>query len=57
VLKLDPATGRSAAWTEIRPRESAGLRLSGIYITPNGRYWVHTYSRLLTDLYTVEGLL
>jgi hypothetical protein len=57
VLKLDPATGRSAVWTEIRPSESAGLRLSGIYITPNGRYWVHTYSRLLTDLYTVEGLL
>ncbi len=35
----------------------AGLRLSWVYITPNGRFWIHSYSRLLTDLYTVEGLL
>ena len=57
VLKLDLATGRATPWTEIRPAEVAGLRLSWVYITPNGRFWIHGYSRLLTDLYTVEGLL
>jgi len=56
VVKLDLVSGRSAPWTEIRPAESAGMRLSAIYITPNGRYWVHSYSRLLTDLLSVEGL-
>ena len=56
VEKLDLASGRSTPWTEIRPAESAGMRLSGIDITPNGRFWVHGYSRLLTDLFSVEGL-
>ena len=57
VLKLDLETGRATPWTEIRPAEVAGLRLSWVYITPNGRFWIHGYSRLLTDLYTVQGLL
>jgi hypothetical protein len=26
------------------------------YITPNGRFWLHSYGRLLTDLYVAEGL-
>jgi dipeptidyl aminopeptidase/acylaminoacyl peptidase len=56
IMKLDLASGRSTPWTEIRPAETAGLRLSRFYITPNGRFWIHSYSRLLTDLYTVEGL-
>ena len=56
VLKLDLASGRTAPWTEIRPAEAAGLRLSWIYVTPNGRYWVHSSSRLLTDLYSVVGV-
>ena len=47
---------REARWTEITPRETAGLRLSWVYLTPNGRFWTHSYSRLLTDLYVAEGL-
>ena len=42
-------------WT-ILPAEAAGLRLSWIYVTPNGRFWVHSSSRLLTDLYSVVGV-
>ena len=56
ILRLDLQTGREAAWTEITPRETAGLRLSWVYLTPNGRFWAHSYSRLLTDLYVAEGL-
>jgi hypothetical protein len=32
------------------------LRLSAVYITPNGRFWLNSYARLLTDLYVAEGL-
>ncbi len=56
VFKLDLATGGRTPWTGIRPAEVAGLRLSWPYITPNGRYWVHAYSRLLTDVYAAEGV-
>jgi Tol biopolymer transport system component len=56
IRRLDLRTGRGAPWTEITPRETAGLRLSSVYLTPNGRFWVHSYSRLLTDLYVAEGV-
>jgi eukaryotic-like serine/threonine-protein kinase len=56
VERFDPSTGRREPWTEIRPHDVAGLRLSMIQLTPNGRFWVHSYSRLLTDLYLAEGL-
>jgi len=56
VLKLDLATGKTSPWAEIRPSEVAGMRLSWPYITPNGRYWIHSYTRLLTDLFAVEGV-
>jgi Tol biopolymer transport system component len=56
IRRLDLQTGREAPWTEITPRETAGLRLSWVYLTPNGRFWVQSYSRLLTDLYVAEGL-
>jgi hypothetical protein len=56
VRKMDLASGQSKPWTEIRPTQTAGLRLSSVYVTPNGRFWIHSYARLLTDLYVVEGL-
>jgi hypothetical protein len=48
--------GRETPWTEIEPAHPGGIRLSQVFITPDGRYWVHGYSRLLTDLYVAEGL-
>jgi eukaryotic-like serine/threonine-protein kinase len=56
IRRLDIATGKSKPWTEITPTQTAGLRLSAVYITPNGRFWLHSYARLLTDLYVAEGL-
>jgi len=56
VRRLDLRTGRATPWTEIAPRMTAGLRLSFVYLTPNGRFWAHSYSRLLSDLYVVEGI-
>ncbi len=54
--RMDLASGRREKLLEIRPREMAGLRLTLIVVSPDGRYYVHSYSRLLSSLYVVEGL-
>jgi len=56
ISRLDLATGEATDWMEIVPTEPAGMRLSLVYVTPNGRYWLHSSSRLLTDLFVAEGL-
>jgi Tol biopolymer transport system component len=56
ISRLDLATGEATDWMEIVPTEPAGMRLSLVYITPNGQYWLHSSSRLLTDLFVAEGL-
>ena len=54
--RLNLATGRRTPALEIRPADRAGLRLSVIGVSTNGRHYVHSYSRLLSDLFLVEGL-
>jgi hypothetical protein len=56
VERMDLATGRRQPVFEVRPRELAGLRLSFLAVSPNGRYYAHSYARLLSALYVVEGL-
>jgi Tol biopolymer transport system component len=56
VERMDLGTGRRETVFEVRPREVAGLRISFLAVSPNGRYYVHSYSRLLSALYVVEGL-
>jgi len=56
VERLDLASGQRTPAVTIRAHDPAGLRLSVIGISRNGKYWVHTYSRMLSDLYVVEGL-
>jgi len=56
VERMDIATGRRTPALEVRAREVAGLRLSIVDVTPDGRHYVHSYSRLLTDLFIVKGL-
>jgi eukaryotic-like serine/threonine-protein kinase len=56
IRRHELASGRETAWTEITPAQPGGIRLSQVFITPDGRYWVHGYSRLMTDLYLAEGL-
>ena len=53
-MELD--SGRRTPVREIRAREAAGLRLSVFAISSDGRSYVHSYSRLLSDLFVVEGL-
>ena len=56
IRRHELASGRETPWTEIAPGQMAGARLSQVFLTPDGRYWVHSYSRLLIDLYVADGV-
>lgn len=56
VLKVDVRTGRKAAWKELMPPDRVGIVWVDPLVTPDGRGYVYTYHRLLTDLYLAEGL-
>jgi hypothetical protein len=56
IERLNLSTGQRSPALEVRPRDAAGLRLSLIAFSTDGRHYVHSYSRLLSDLFLVEGL-
>ena len=56
VERLDLTSGQRTPSVTIRAHEPAGLRLSVFGISRDAKYYVHTYARLLSDLYVVEGL-
>ena len=56
VERLDLDSGRRTPAVTIRAHDPAGLRLSIFAISRDAKYYVHTYARLLSDLYIVNGL-
>jgi DNA-binding winged helix-turn-helix (wHTH) protein len=56
VLKMDAATGRKEPWMEMAPPDRAGVVWMHPLVTPDGRGYVYTYHRVLSDLYLVLGL-
>jgi eukaryotic-like serine/threonine-protein kinase len=56
VFKIDLSTGRRELWKELRPSQAAGIRWSAVSVTPDGRTFLHMYSRLLSNLYVAEGI-
>jgi len=56
VDRLNLSTAQRTPALEVGVPDAAGLRLSVLAIAPDGRHYVHAYSRLLTDLYVVRGL-
>jgi hypothetical protein len=56
VERLDLVSGRRTPAVTIRAHDAAGLRLSVFGISRDAKYYVHTYARLLSDLYVVNGL-
>ncbi len=57
IYRLDPATGERSLWKEIAPSDPAGVfGIDPIRLTRDGKSYVYSYRRLLTDLYLVEGL-
>jgi Tol biopolymer transport system component len=57
VYLLDVATGKKTLWRELAPADAAGVGyLSPPSITPDGRGYVYNYTRVLSELYLVEGV-
>jgi len=56
ITRVDLATGRRTPHKELMPSQSAGVRRTELSITPDGRTVLFSYSRLLADLYVVNGL-
>jgi len=55
--RLDLATGRRELWRELFPADGAGVvRVSSVFVSPDGSFYAYAYSRVLSNLYLVEGL-
>jgi hypothetical protein len=57
VSQLDYVSGKRKPWKQIVPADAAGVDNVGNFIfTPDGKSYVYSYTRTLSDLYLVEGL-
>jgi serine/threonine protein kinase len=57
VARLDVATGSRTPCLEITPSDAAGiLGAPRVFLTPDGKSYVYTLVRHLSDLYLVDGL-
>ncbi len=57
VFRLDVATGKRELWRELTPPDPAGISsISPPNITPDGKAYVYSYNRILSDLFLVEGV-
>jgi eukaryotic-like serine/threonine-protein kinase len=57
VYRLDLATGRKQFWKEFMPSDPAGVYfIRPPHFSRDGNSYAYSYSRLLSDLFVVEGL-
>jgi hypothetical protein len=57
IHRVDVATGKQQLVKELMPADPAGIgRVSPAVITPDGKYYVYGYGRVLSVLYVVDGL-
>ncbi len=57
ISRLDLVTGRRALWKQLTPLDPAGVfSIDPIRIAPDGKSYVYSYRRLLSELYLVDGL-
>jgi eukaryotic-like serine/threonine-protein kinase len=57
ISRLDLATGRRELWKRLTPLDPAGVfSIDPVLITPDGKAYVYSYRRMLSELYLVEGL-
>ena len=58
IVRIDRTTGAREKWREIQPQDPAGvLSVTRIRMTPDGRSYAYTFSRILSDLFVAKGLL
>jgi Tol biopolymer transport system component len=54
---VDAATGRRTPWRDLQPPDPAGVTaISRVQVAADGRSYVYTYRRILSDLFVIEGL-
>jgi WD40 repeat protein len=56
ITRVDIATGRRTLHKELMPSQAAGVRRTELSMTPDGHTILFSYSRLLANLYVVNGL-
>lgn len=57
VYRFDPSNGRKELLKEIMPADPAGIfGYHYVFLTPDGKGYAYSVSRMLSDLYVVEGL-
>ena len=58
IVRVDRATGAREKWREIQPQDPAGvLGVTRVRMTPDGRSYAYTFSRILSDLFVGRNLL
>jgi hypothetical protein len=58
-FRVDLSTGRRTPWTRIEAADPVGLigiQPAAVRMTPDGRSYVYTYWKTLTELYLVDNL-
>ncbi len=57
IFRIDIASGRRELVKQLTPLDPAGVfSIDPVRITPDGKAYVYSYRRLLSELYLVEGL-
>jgi eukaryotic-like serine/threonine-protein kinase len=57
VFRLDPSTGRRELWRELTPPDPAGISsLSPPAVASDGKTYVYSYNRILSDLFLATGV-
>ncbi len=57
VTRLDVETGKREIWKDLLPLDPAGVeRISNVLVTPDARGYAYCFTRLLSDLFVVDGL-
>jgi serine/threonine protein kinase len=55
--KLELSSGRVEPWKQFQPADPTGvLVVQPMFVAPDGKSYIYTYVRVLSDLYLVEGL-
>jgi hypothetical protein len=54
---VDPSTGKRELWKDLSPSDSAGVySVAPPRIAPDGKAYVYSYNRILSDLFVAEGI-
>jgi hypothetical protein len=57
VTRVEVETGKREVFKSLIPADPAGIeRISNVVVTPDGKGYAYCYTRLLSDLFVVEGL-